>query len=172
MRSRGRLRDGGPGDGNSVADSSQQGRETFGFVRSATAASIRPTTRLRRARTGPEATAVHRRTSTVTPARRRASHDGRANGRGTPFAEPGKPVRTLRKLGGSASLSILLLPAVSRRYLVRPLPDPGEGELPPSVGRHLAVVRARPGDRIVLFDGGGRQALATVLRAERHRVRV
>lgn len=61
---------------------------------------------------------------------------------------------------------------MSRRYLVRPLPSPGPGDLPPAVARHLTVVRARPGDRVVLFDGAGREAVATVVEASRRGVHV
>lgn len=61
---------------------------------------------------------------------------------------------------------------MSRRYLVRPLPRQGPSDLPVEVGRHLAVVRIRTGEEVLLFDGDGREAVATVLGVERRTVRV
>ncbi|MEY2981917.1 MAG: RsmE family RNA methyltransferase [Planctomycetota bacterium] len=52
---------------------------------------------------------------------------------------------------------------MSRRYLVRPLPPPGPHALPTEVAHHLSVVRARPGDRVRLFDGAGAEAWAELV---------
>ena len=59
---------------------------------------------------------------------------------------------------------------MSRRYLVRPLPPPGPHALPTEVAHHLSVVRARPGDRIRLFDGAGTEADAELTEVGRRRV--
>jgi 16S rRNA (uracil1498-N3)-methyltransferase len=59
---------------------------------------------------------------------------------------------------------------VSRRYLVRPLPPPGPHTLPAEVAHHLNVVRARPGDRVRLFDGAGTEAWAELVDVGRRRV--
>lgn len=59
---------------------------------------------------------------------------------------------------------------MSRRYLVRPLPPPGPHLLPAEVAHHLNVVRARPGDRVRLFDGAGTEADAELTEVGRRRV--
>jgi 16S rRNA (uracil1498-N3)-methyltransferase len=52
---------------------------------------------------------------------------------------------------------------MARRYFLAELPRGGRALLAAEVSHHLArVVRARAGDRIVLFDGRGREAAATV----------
>lgn len=60
---------------------------------------------------------------------------------------------------------------MSRRYLVRPLPSPGDRDLPGEVARHLAVVRVRPGAPIRLCDGAGHEASAELLELGRGRAR-
>lgn len=53
---------------------------------------------------------------------------------------------------------------MARRYFVRPLPLAGTTTLSRARGHHLGrVVRARPGDSVVLFDGAGAEAHATVV---------
>jgi 16S rRNA (uracil1498-N3)-methyltransferase len=53
---------------------------------------------------------------------------------------------------------------MARRYFASPLPPAGPATLSPRLGHHLGrVVRARPGDAVVLFDGAGAEADATVL---------
>lgn len=53
---------------------------------------------------------------------------------------------------------------MARRYFARPLPPPGPATLSPGLGHHLGrVVRTRPGDAVVLFDGAGTEVDATVL---------
>lgn len=53
---------------------------------------------------------------------------------------------------------------MARRYFVRPLPPTGAVTLSPSLGHHLGrVVRRKPGDSVVLFDGTGAEADATVI---------
>ena len=60
---------------------------------------------------------------------------------------------------------------MARRYLVWPLPEPGSAILPTEVGHHLGrVMRARPGDSAVLFDGRGAQAPIRVTRVDGDRV--
>jgi len=62
---------------------------------------------------------------------------------------------------------------MARRYLLDPLPGPGDLALPDSVAHHLArVMRVEPGEEIVLFDGTGHECRATVLAVEHGRVRV
>jgi 16S rRNA (uracil1498-N3)-methyltransferase len=52
---------------------------------------------------------------------------------------------------------------MARRYLAHPLPPPGPGVLPPDIGHHVAhVLRGRPGDVVVLHDGRGLEAEATL----------
>ena len=54
---------------------------------------------------------------------------------------------------------------MARRYFVEPLPSPGATRLEGAVAHHLAnVLRARPGDVVVLADGRGHQCQATVQR--------
>jgi 16S rRNA (uracil1498-N3)-methyltransferase len=53
---------------------------------------------------------------------------------------------------------------MARRYFVRPLPAAGTATLSPGLGHHLGrVVRTKPGDAVVLFDGAGGEVAATVL---------
>lgn len=53
---------------------------------------------------------------------------------------------------------------MARRYFVRPLPPPGTTTLSPGLGHHLGrVVRTKPGDPVVLFDGEGAEVSATVV---------
>ncbi len=60
---------------------------------------------------------------------------------------------------------------MARRYLVRTLPDAGECTLPDDVAHHVGrVLRARPGDELVLFDGDGHEARARVVRTDRRAV--
>lgn len=60
---------------------------------------------------------------------------------------------------------------MARRYHVCPLPPPGIQDLPGAVAHHLgAVLRRRPGDRVVLFDGRGQEACATLREVARGRV--
>ena len=61
---------------------------------------------------------------------------------------------------------------MSRRYHLPSLPTPGPFELPQALVRHLAVVRARAGDELVLFDGAGKEATAVIRLIERRRVAV
>ena len=52
---------------------------------------------------------------------------------------------------------------MARRYLVADLPETGAAQLPGDVSHHLAnVLRVRRGERIVLFDGKGRECQAEV----------
>lgn len=54
--------------------------------------------------------------------------------------------------------------ALARRYYCHPLPPAGPALLSPKLGHHLGrVVRTRPGDAVVLFDGAGLELAATVL---------
>jgi 16S rRNA (uracil1498-N3)-methyltransferase len=54
---------------------------------------------------------------------------------------------------------------MARRYLVDPLPAPGPAALPRDTSHHVGrVMRARPGEELVLFDGRGRECRATVSR--------
>ncbi len=53
---------------------------------------------------------------------------------------------------------------MSRRYYCNPLPVAGPATLSPNLGHHLGrVVRTQPGDAVVLFDGAGHEAAATVV---------
>ena len=53
---------------------------------------------------------------------------------------------------------------MARRYFVQPLPPAGTVTLSPGLGHHLGrVVRTRPGDPVVLFDGEGAEVAAKVL---------
>jgi 16S rRNA (uracil1498-N3)-methyltransferase len=53
---------------------------------------------------------------------------------------------------------------MARRYFVNPLPPVGPATLSPSLGHHLGrLVRTGPGDAVVLFDGEGGEATATVI---------
>lgn len=62
---------------------------------------------------------------------------------------------------------------MARRYLVETLPAPGRAELVGPTAHHLAqVMRVRPGEQVVLFDGKGAECSATVLAATRASVRV
>jgi len=55
-------------------------------------------------------------------------------------------------------------PAMARRFFASPLPPPGPATLSPSLGHHLGrLVRTGPGDAVVLFDGSGDEAHATVV---------
>ena len=51
-----------------------------------------------------------------------------------------------------------------RRFFVEDLPETGATELslPEAVGRHLRVLRLKVGDDVVLFDGSGRESVATL----------
>jgi 16S rRNA (uracil1498-N3)-methyltransferase len=52
---------------------------------------------------------------------------------------------------------------MARRYHVSPLPDGGRASLPTDVAHHLVrVMRVRVGDDVVLFDGAGRECVATI----------
>lgn len=52
---------------------------------------------------------------------------------------------------------------MARRYYCNPLPAAGAATLSPNLGHHLGrVVRTQPGDAVVLFDGNGAEAAATV----------
>lgn len=56
---------------------------------------------------------------------------------------------------------------MARRYHVSPLPPPGTHHLPPAVAHHLAhVMRARPGEPVVLFDGAGHECHGELVRVE------
>jgi 16S rRNA (uracil1498-N3)-methyltransferase len=60
---------------------------------------------------------------------------------------------------------------MARRHHLDPLPAPGPSRLPDEVSHHLAtVLRARPGTAIVLFDGRGGEADATVTAVDRRAV--
>ncbi|MBL8727711.1 MAG: 16S rRNA (uracil(1498)-N(3))-methyltransferase [Planctomycetes bacterium] len=62
---------------------------------------------------------------------------------------------------------------MARRYYCNPLPPAGPATLSPNLGHHLGrVVRTAPGDAVVLFDGAGAEAAATVLEVEGRDVRV
>lgn len=53
---------------------------------------------------------------------------------------------------------------MARRYFTSPLPPAGPATLSPRLGHHLGrVVRTRPGEAVVLFDGAGAEVEATVL---------
>jgi len=53
---------------------------------------------------------------------------------------------------------------MARRYFTNPLPGRGPATLSPRLGHHLGrLVRTRPGDAVVLFDGAGAELDATVL---------
>jgi 16S rRNA (uracil1498-N3)-methyltransferase len=57
---------------------------------------------------------------------------------------------------------------MANRYFVDMLPNEGRASLPEDVAHHLAVVlRARPGDRLVLADGRGNRCEATVAAASK-----
>jgi 16S rRNA (uracil1498-N3)-methyltransferase len=57
---------------------------------------------------------------------------------------------------------------MARRYHVDPLPSPGPARLQGDVAWHLAqVMRARPGEEIVLFDGRGRECRARLVAVHR-----
>ncbi len=59
-----------------------------------------------------------------------------------------------------------------RRLPHAPLPPQGgEARLSEETARHARVLRLRRGDRLVLFDGRGREADATVLRCDEREVR-
>lgn len=49
------------------------------------------------------------------------------------------------------------------------MPPPGPCTLPAEVAHHLSVVRARPGDRVRLFDGAGAEAWAELTDVGRRR---
>jgi 16S rRNA (uracil1498-N3)-methyltransferase len=49
------------------------------------------------------------------------------------------------------------------------MPPPGPYTLPAEVAHHLSVVRARPGDRVRLFDGAGTEAWAELIDVGRRR---
>lgn len=60
---------------------------------------------------------------------------------------------------------------MARRYLVDPLPGPGPAELPEDISHHLSrVLRAAPGDSIILFDGRGQTCSARLMRCTGHLV--
>ena len=62
---------------------------------------------------------------------------------------------------------------MARRYFVRPLPRAGTTTLSPGLGHHLGrVVRTRPGDTVLLFDGAGAEVGATVVEVSGRDVRV
>jgi len=62
---------------------------------------------------------------------------------------------------------------MAQRYFVDTLPGPGSYRLGDELAHHLGtVLRARPGDELVLADGRGGSALARVLLADRRRVEV
>jgi 16S rRNA (uracil1498-N3)-methyltransferase len=62
---------------------------------------------------------------------------------------------------------------MARRYYCNPLPPTGPATLSPNLGHHLGrVVRTAPGDAVVLFDGAGAEAAATVLEVLGRDVRV
>ncbi len=62
---------------------------------------------------------------------------------------------------------------MARRYFVRPLPPPGPATLSSRLGHHLGrVVRTRPGDAVVLFDGTGSELAASVTEVGVREVRV
>ncbi len=53
---------------------------------------------------------------------------------------------------------------MSRRWFTCPLPPAGPATLGPGLGHHLGrLVRTRPGDGVVLFDGAGGEVAATVI---------
>jgi 16S rRNA (uracil1498-N3)-methyltransferase len=53
---------------------------------------------------------------------------------------------------------------MARRWFVRPLPPAGPATLSPAFGHHLGrLVRTRPGDAVVLFDGAGAEVAAAVI---------
>lgn len=62
---------------------------------------------------------------------------------------------------------------MARRYFVRPLPLDGRTVLDRELGHHVArVLRAVPGDVVVLFDGLGREVDARISRVSRATVEV
>lgn len=62
---------------------------------------------------------------------------------------------------------------MARRFYCQPLPAAGPTTLGPNLGHHLGrVVRMQPGDAVVLFDGAGAEAAATVLEVQGRDVRV
>ncbi|MBK8100642.1 MAG: 16S rRNA (uracil(1498)-N(3))-methyltransferase [Planctomycetes bacterium] len=62
---------------------------------------------------------------------------------------------------------------MARRYLTDPLPTPGSSRLPDDVAHHVgSVLRLRPGDGIVLFDGRGNQCAAELTAVRRAQVDV
>jgi len=62
---------------------------------------------------------------------------------------------------------------MARRYFARPLPAAGITTLSPALGHHLGrLVRTRPGDPVVLFDGEGAEVAATVVEVRGRSVRV
>ncbi|MFO1051605.1 MAG: RsmE family RNA methyltransferase [Planctomycetota bacterium] len=61
---------------------------------------------------------------------------------------------------------------MSRRYFVPSLPALGRFTLPDAVARHLAVMRVRVGDPLILFDGQDREAEVQVIRVDRRTTEV
>lgn len=62
---------------------------------------------------------------------------------------------------------------MARRYLTDPLPSPGAWRLPEAIGHHVGtVLRLRPQDAVVLFDGRGHQCDAEVTAVHKGRVDV
>ncbi|MEJ2515016.1 MAG: 16S rRNA (uracil(1498)-N(3))-methyltransferase [Gammaproteobacteria bacterium] len=62
---------------------------------------------------------------------------------------------------------------VPRVYVADGIPGPGELVLEEAAATHLAqVLRARPGDEVVLFDGRGGEYPATVVETGRRRLRL
>ena len=60
-----------------------------------------------------------------------------------------------------------------RRFLAPDMPRAGEFALPQDESQHLArVLRGRAGDRVLVFDGAGREVLAEVTDVQRRAVRV
>ena len=57
---------------------------------------------------------------------------------------------------------------MAQRYYLESLPGEGRHQLPPDTAHHLTrVMRARPGDEVVLFDGQGQQCRARLLSTSR-----
>ncbi len=62
---------------------------------------------------------------------------------------------------------------MARRYFISPLPPPGPATLNPNLGHHLGhLVQTLPGDAVVLFDGAGAEAPATVLEVRNREIRL
>ncbi|MFO1076247.1 MAG: RsmE family RNA methyltransferase [Planctomycetota bacterium] len=60
---------------------------------------------------------------------------------------------------------------MARRFFVSPLPPAGPTPLSPRLGHHLGrTVRTNPGDTVVLFDGAGNEASATVLAVDARQI--